>query len=126
MAATDLNTHEHEQTYLATHQQLLPHSPKAAATLAAIRQECGVQIAYYATFVLMYLEACISNRGAQALASISAADLKGFTFFAMTQHLPKAQTLFHQALECYRTERQQSARHEGRVRSIPWWQKATP
>lgn len=81
-------------------------SRHAPAVLAFMRDECGMETAYYAAFVLVCFEASLQQLPGKPPGSYSAEDFRDFTFFEKAQGDARALALFDDLLRVYQADRQ--------------------
>jgi hypothetical protein len=72
--------------------------------LEQLKAGCGVQMAYYAAFVIVCLKAQQGLPVPKPLDTLTSADLRDFTFFEVAKDNQAAVELFDQCLVGYRTD----------------------
>ena len=83
-------------------------SRTSCTLLQLMCDECGTDTAYYAAFVVVYMEAALQSLPAKPPGSYSADDFRDFTFFEKAQGDERALTLFDDLLRVYQTDRQRA------------------
>ena len=85
-------------------QEIMRYSPVTEALIEQIRVQYGSQLAFYAAFVIVCLEARVQQEGYRAVERIKLDDLRSYTFFEMidTQENPLVLAMFNEALTYYK------------------------
>lgn len=86
--------------------QINSYSHRSCTILQLMCDECGAETAYYAAFVLVWLEASATETPVKPLGSYSAEDFHDFTFFEKAQGDERALALFDDMLRTYQADRQ--------------------
>jgi hypothetical protein len=98
----------YEDAFEDLRDEIHQYSPSAVRMLEQLKAGCGVQMAYYAAFVIICLKAQQGLPVPKPLDTVTSADLKDFTFFEVAKDDQAAISLFDEALNSYRSDQQRA------------------
>lgn len=84
--------------------QVRAYSPNSTLLLFQMREECGKQAAYYAAFILIWLQATTESEYNKPLNEYTSADFEDFAFFEVTKDNEHALALFDRLLRTYQQD----------------------
>ena len=79
-------------------------SLQTAEKLVQLNSLLGSRAAFYATFVIVCLEARGKQSNYRTVSTLTTGDLNNFTFFEYTKGNPQAVAAFEEALACYQAD----------------------
>jgi hypothetical protein len=94
----------YDTPYRDLNEQISEFSPRSANLLNELQYHCGSQVAYYAAFILICLQAKAEESGYPIMRDLDQRNLEAFTFFEYCKDNPIALTLFNEILDCYRSD----------------------
>lgn len=90
--------------YRDLNEQIREFSPRSADLLNELQYQSGSQVAYYAAFILICLQAKTEESGYPIMLDLDPRNLEAFTFFEYCKDNPIALALFNEILDTYRND----------------------
>jgi hypothetical protein len=105
---------QYDPAFVELYRQISAYSPQSADLLQKMLTEYGAQTAYYASFILVVIQARIEQSGLTILKYLATDQLREFTFFEYAKDNPQALALFDEIYKIYQMEQHQRLDGDGK------------